>query len=162
LINKGLFSSNTEMWGTPQALFNQLNDEFHFDLDVCAIKENAKCDKFFSPEDDGLKQSWYGKCFMNPPYGKEIKFWIEKAYNEILNNKNVNLVVALLPARTDTKYFHNYILSFSILNKNYNKILNKFESEIRFIKGRLKFNDGKGLSSGPAPFPSMIVIWKKI
>ena len=141
MINKGLFSSNTEMWGTPQLLFNQLNEEFHFDLDVCAIKENAKCEKFFSPEDDGLKQPWYGNCFMNPPYGSVIKFWIEKAYKESLYNEKVNIVVGLLPSRTDTKYFHSFI---------YNK------SEIRFIKGRLKFNDDKG----PAPFPSMIVIWK--
>jgi phage N-6-adenine-methyltransferase len=142
MINKGLFSSNTEMWGTPKLLFNKLNEEFHFDLDVCAVKENAKCEKFFSPEDDGLNQSWFGNCFINPPYGKDIKFWIEKSYKEALYNENVNVVVGLLPARTDTQYFHNYI---------YNK------AEIRFIKGRLKFNDGKG----SAPFPSMIVIWRK-
>ena len=75
-----LFSSKTDMWETPQDLFDRLNQEFHFDLDVCATKENAKCPRFFSPQDDGLKQDWFGCCWMNPPYGKTIGQWVRKAY----------------------------------------------------------------------------------
>ena len=76
----GMFSSKTDMWETPQDLFDRLNHEFHFTLDVCAIPENAKCSNFFSPENDGLSQEWFGTCWMNPPYGKEIGKWVKKAY----------------------------------------------------------------------------------
>lgn len=139
MINKGLFTSNTVEWATPQALFDELNKEFNFTLDPCATPDNAKCKKFFTKADNGLKQDWGGeRVFCNPPYGQEIRDWVEKAYNE---NKKGVFVVMLIPARTDTKYFHKYI---------YNK------HEIRFIKGRLHFNDGKS----PAPFPSMIVIMR--
>lgn len=137
-INKGLFTSTTGVWATPQKVFDDLTTEFNFVLDVCATSENAKCENFFSPEQDGLNQKWYGPAFMNPPYGKEITKWIKKAYEE---SKNGILVVGLLPARTDTKYFHNYIYG---------------KAEIRFIKGRLKFGDSKN----SAPFPSMIVVWR--
>ena len=130
-----MFSSKTDVWATPQDFFDKINLEFNLDLDVCAIPENAKCEKFFSPEQDGLKQEWDGNCWMNPPYGKEIGKWVKKAY------ESKSLVVALLPARTDTKWFHDYIYG---------------KTEIRFIKGRLKF----GGSSNSAPFPSMLVIWR--
>lgn len=133
-----MFSSKTDMWATPQAFFDQLNEEFHFTVDVCAIPENAKCEKFFTPEINGLKQEWEGVCWCNPPYGREIGKWVEKAY--IASTWGAT-VVMLLPARTDTKWFHEYI---------YNK------SEIRFVKGRLKF----GNSKTAAPFPSMVVIFK--
>lgn len=140
MINKGLFSSNTNEWATPQAFFDELNKEFNFTLDPCATQENAKCKKFFTKEQNGLLQDWNGETvFCNPPYAREIGKWVEKAYNE---NKRGATVVLLIPARTDTRYFHDYI---------YN------QHEIRFIKGRLKFNDGKN----PAPFPSMVVIMKK-
>jgi len=138
VITKGMMSSNTDEWATPKLFFKELNDEFQFDLDPCASKENHKCKKYFTKEDDGLKQNWGGyRVFCNPPYGKEISKWVEKAYLENKNNKT--FVVMLLPARTDTKWFHNYI---------YNR------HKIIFIKGRLKFNDGKQ----SAPFPSMLVI----
>ena len=138
MITKGMMSSNTDEWATPKLFFKELNDEFQFDLDPCASKENHKCKKYFTKEDDGLKQNWGGyRVFCNPPYGKEISKWVEKAYLENKNNKT--FVVMLLPARTDTKWFHNYI---------YNR------HKIIFIKGRLKFNDGKQ----SAPFPSMLVI----
>lgn len=134
-----MFSSKDMTWETPIELFNKLNDEFNFTLDVCALKETAKCDKFFSPEIDGLKQDWSNNvCWMNPPYGRQIQLWLEKAYNESL--KDSTTVVCLIPSRTDTKYWHNYCMN---------------ASEIRFIKGRLKF----GNSKNSAPFPSAIIIF---
>ena len=134
-----MFSSKDMTWETPIELFNKLNDEFNFTLDVCALKETAKCDKFFSPEIDGLKQDWSNNvCWMNPPYGRQIQLWLEKAYNESL--KDNTTVVCLIPSRTDTKYWHNYCMN---------------ASEIRFIKGRLKF----GNSKNSAPFPSAIIIF---
>lgn len=137
MINKGLFTSNTNLWSTPQCLFEELNKEFHFTLDPCSTHENAKCKKHYTKEENGLVQDWSNNIvFMNPPYGREIGKWVEKAYN------SNTTVVCLLPSRTDTRWFHKYI---------YNK------SEIRFIKGRLKFGDSKN----SAPFPSMIVIFRK-
>lgn len=130
-----MFSSATDLWETPQDFFDILNDEFHFDIDVCALPENAKCGKFYSPEDDGLSKKWGGTCWCNPPYGRKIGEWVKKA------SESNATVVMLLPARTDTKWFHDYI---------YHK------AEIRFIKGRLKF----GNSKNSAPFPSMIVIFR--
>ena len=133
------FSSKTDDWSTPQAFFDELDKEFHFTLDPCCTKENAKCKKYFTKEDDGLKQSWGGHTvFCNPPYGRAIKDWVKKAHDEA---KGINTkVVMLIPARTDTKYFHEYIYG---------------KAEIRFIKGRLKFGDSKN----SAPFPSMIVMF---
>ena len=140
MINKGMMSSNSNEWATPIKFFEELNKEFKFTLDPCATKENAKCEKYFTKEDDGLTKNWSGeRVFCNPPYGREIPYWVKKCYEE--NKLNNTFIVMLIPARTDTSYFHDYI---------YNK------QEIRFIRGRLKFNDGKN----PAPFPSMIVIFK--
>ena len=134
-----MFSSKTDLWATPQDLFDELNAEFGFTLDVCALPENAKCEKYYTPDIDGLKQDWNGICWCNPPYGRQIGKWVEKAY---ISAKIGGVeTVMLLPARTDTKWFHEFI---------YNK------AEIRFLKGRLKF--GGALNS--APFPSMIVIFK--
>lgn len=118
-----MFSSKTDLWETPQELFDQLDDEFHFNLDVCALSENAKCAAYYTPEQDGLKQPWYGRCWCNPPYGRNIGEWVRRAHLAACAG---NLVVMLLPARTDTRWFHDYIYQ----NKN---------AEIRFIKGRLKF-----------------------
>lgn len=139
-MDKVLFSSNKEEWETPQELFDRLNNEFHFDLDVCAISENSKCKKYYTPSDDALRQPWIGCVWCNPPYGRKIGSWIKKAHEE--HEKHGSTIVMLLPARTDTKWFHEYI---------YNK------QEIRFIKGRLKF----GNSKNSAPFPSMIVVFEK-
>lgn len=135
-INKVLYSSENEVWETPQDLFNMLDDEFHFDIDVCATPENAKCSKFFSPLDDGLAQDWQGVCWMNPPYGKKIGAWMKKAMEA------ETTVVCLVPSRTDTKWWHEYAMK---------------ASEIRFIKGRLKFGDSKN----SAPFPSAIIVFGK-
>lgn len=136
MMNQSLFSSNSPEWETPPALFSIFDDQYHFTLDVCATKANAKCKRFFSPEDDGLAQDWSGeRCWMNPPYGREIINWVEKAWME-----TEALVVALLPARTDTKWFHEYVYG---------------QSEIIFWRGRLRF---VGAASS-APFPSMICVY---
>lgn len=135
-----MFSSRTDNWATPTDLFNKLNEEFHFNLDPCASADNHKCDRYFTKEQDGLKQNWGGnRVFCNPPYGKEINKWVLKCSEE--SKKNNTLVVMLIPARTDTRWFHDYIYG---------------KAEIRFLKGRLKF----GGSKNPAPFPSMIVVFK--
>jgi phage N-6-adenine-methyltransferase len=134
-----MFSSESSEWATPQEFYNELNKEFHFTLDPCATVENAKCDKFYTINEDGLKQDWGGETvFCNPPYGREIGKWVKKAYEE---SQKGCTVVCLLPARTDTRWFHDYILG---------------KAEIRFIKGRLKFGGHKNA----APFPSMIVIYR--
>ena len=141
MINTELmFSSKTDQWETPQYLFDELNDEFGFDLDVCADESNHKCTKYYTREQDGLKQDQNGVVWCHPPYGREIGKWVERAYYQ--NIKYNNYSVMLLPARTDTKWFHNYIY--------YDK------AEIRFIRGGLKFGNAKN----SAPFPSMIVIYK--
>jgi len=138
---KTMLSSNSVEWSTPQDFFDELNKEFNFTLDPCATKENTKCPKFYNKEQDGLKQNWDKEIvFCNPPYGSEIKNWVKKA------SEAVGVVVMLIPARTDTRYFHEYIYK-------------KPNVEIRFIKGRLNFN-GLQKGSGSAPFPSMIVIFK--
>lgn len=134
------FSSKSNEWTTPQHLFDELNQEFNFTLDPCATEENAKCSKHFTIEDDGLSKDWSNDVvFMNPPYGREIKKWIKKAYEESLNGATV---VCLIPARTDTMYWHDFIFDKA--------------DDIRFLKGRLKFGNGKN----SAPFPSAIVIYK--
>ena len=140
-MNKELmFSSKTDMWATPQEFYDKLNDEFNFTLDPCATEDNAKCDNFFTVDDDGLKQDWSGNIvFCNPPYGRAIKEWVKKSYEESL--KNNTTVVMLIPSRTDTIYFHEFIYG---------------KAEIRFIKGRLKFGDAKN----SAPFPSIVVIYR--
>ncbi|MCD8905911.1 phage N-6-adenine-methyltransferase [Staphylococcus chromogenes] len=135
------FSSKTNEWATPQYLFDELNKEFNFTLDPCATRENAKCNQYFTVKENGLMQDWSKDVvFMNPPYGREIKYWIKKAYEESLEGATV---VCLIPARTDTTYWHEYIFNNA--------------HEIRFLKGRLKFGD----SNNSAPFPSAVVIYKK-
>lgn len=130
-----MFSSKSELWETPQEFFDELNREFGFQTDVCALPENAKCEAFYTPEQDGLSQEWTGVCWCNPPYGRQIGEWVRKAA------ESEATVVMLIPARTDTKWFHDYILP---------------NAEIRFIKGRLKF----GGSKNSAPFPSMVCIFR--
>lgn len=132
-------SSNTNEWATPIKTFQELDAEFHFNLDPCATHENHKCDKYYTIEEDGLQQDWGGqRVFCNPPYGRVIGDWVRKCYEE--SQKPDTVVVMLIPARTDTAYFHDYI---------YHKA-----KEIRFVRGRLHFNE-----AGPAPFPSMIVVF---
>ena len=135
-----MFSSKDQTWETPQNLFDKLDKEFNFTLDVCATDETAKCNNYFTPKENGLIQEWKGNCWMNPPYGREIGIWIKKAWEE---SKKGTKVVCLIPARTDTKYWHEYIFTYA--------------AEIRFIKGRIKF----GNSKNSAPFPSALVIFDK-
>lgn len=140
--NKVMFSSKKEDWETPQDFFDKLNEEFHFTLDAAASLENAKCANYFTKEQDGLAKSWGGQVvWLNPPYGRYTTgLWVKKAYEE--HQRTGCTVVMLLPARTDTIWFHNYILG---------------KAEIWFVKGRLKFGGGKD----PAPFPSLVAIMKK-
>lgn len=140
------FKSNDQTWETPIDFFNELDKEFGFTLDPCCTKETAKCSKYFTEKEDGLIQDWSDEIvFMNPPYGREIKNWIKKAHDEFLRGATV---VALIPSRTDTKYWHTYIFPLYYENK----------IQIRFLKGRLKF--GNAVNS--APFPSALVIFKQI
>ena len=137
---KALFTSNSDEWKTPLELYTRLNKRYKFTLDPCSTKENHLCDKYYTKEENGLCKSWKGETvFVNPPYS-EIKLWVEKCYKEYETNGTT--VVMLIPSRTDTRYFHDYI---------YHK------AEIEFIKGRLHFNNSKN----GAPFPSMIVIYER-
>ena len=134
-----MFSSKTDMWSTPQKFYDKLNEEFSFNLDPCSTNKNNKCEKHFTIDDDGLKQDWQGfTVFCNPPYGRVLKDWVKKCHDESL--KPNTRVVMLIPARTDTIYFHKYIYNIAT---------------IRFLKGRLKFGDCKN----SAPFPSMVVVF---
>lgn len=135
-----LYSSASEEWATPQELFDELNKEFRFTLDPCSTDENAKCKKHYTKAENGLIQDWTGETvFINPPYGRRIEPWIIKAYEHFVGG---GTSVLLLPARTDTKWFHRWIYG---------------KAEIRFIRGRVKY----GGSKVNAPFPSMIVIYRK-
>ena len=136
-FSKGMFSSKTDDWATPQQFFNNINKKYNFDVDVCATPVNAKCSRYFTKKQDGLKQKWDGKCWCNPPYGRAIGLWLEKAYKSSVLGA---IVICLVPARTDTKWWNNWAV----------------KGDIKFIKGRLKFSDlGK-----PAAFPSAIIIFK--
>jgi phage N-6-adenine-methyltransferase len=125
-------------WSTPLDLFRDLDAEFHFDLDVCALPENAKCPRYFTPADDGLAQRWIGNCFCNPPYGRTIGDWMRKAWEE--SQAGAAVVACLVPARTDTVWWHDYAT----------------RGEVRLLKGRIKFG---GVRSG-APFPSAVVVFR--
>ena len=134
------YSGNSTAWETPQNFYERLNNAYQFDLDPCATSETAKCENYFTEEDDGLLQSWSRhRAFVNPPYGREISKWVKKAYEEGL--KPHTTVVCLLPSRTDTKWWHDYCMK---------------ANEIYFVKGRLKF----GNSKNAAPFPSAVVVFR--
>lgn len=138
IMHRDVFASSaTCEWATPQELFDRLNAQYHFETDVCATAENAKCGKFYTKEQDGMKQDWRGVCWMNPPYGKEIGKWMEKAYTE--SRTAGATVVCLVPARTDTAWWHDYAM----------------KGNITFLRGRLKFGGCKN----SAPFPSAIVVF---
>lgn len=139
-MNEALLSSQSSEWETPSDLFEALDDIFHFDLDVCATAENAKCKRYFTKADNGLEQEWTGTCWMNPPYGREISAWVRKAFYQAKRGKTI---VALLPARTDTKWWHDYCVSHEII----------------FLKGRVKFLQSKKQSFN-APFANAIVVFR--
>lgn len=138
-LNAGMMSSTTDEWATPQDFFDGLNQELGFGLDVCATAENAKCDAYYTKKQNGLAQAWHkaaAVCWMNPPYGRQIGAWMKKAYEE---SQKGATVVCLVPARTDTAWWHDYAMRGSV----------------RFVRGRLKFGGAKN----SAPFPSAVVIF---
>jgi len=136
-INRGMLTSNTDQWATPQKFFDAWNAlRGPFDIDVCADESNAKCAVYFDEAADGLAQQWIGRCWMNPPYGRDIGKWMKKAYESAGNG---TVVVCLVPARTDTKWWHDYAM----------------KGDITFIRGRLKF----GTAINSAPFPSAVVVF---
>ncbi len=139
MIGKALFSSERIDWETPAEIYDPLNDEFFFTLDPCCTRANQKCLHGFTEEEDGLSQEWHGNVYMNPPYGRQIIDWVKKAYEESQTNQ-VGVVIGLLPVRTDTRWFHDWVYG---------------KAEIRFLKGRIKFVG----APASAPFPSMVVIW---
>ena len=136
-MNEVHFSSKAVEWETPQDLFDELDEYFCFDLDVCATPENAKCSHYYTQKDNGLSKAWIGTCWMNPPYGREIGKWVAHAYERSLFGATV---VCLLPARTDTRWWHDYCT----------------KGEITFLKGRLKFSNAEF----NAPFPNAIVVFR--
>ena len=138
-MNDGLFSSESSEWATPQDFFDELDRMFDFQLDVAANAENAKCARFFTKKENGLIQEWANRNWMNPPYGKTISEWVKKADQEAEKGK---LTVALLPARTDTAWFHDFCAKWHCV----------------FLRGRIKFERKMG-AAGTAPFPSMIVFF---
>ena len=146
---RGTLFSSTEKthdggeWETPADFFKTLDDEFHFSLDACATTENAKCATFYTKEQDGLSQPWRGVVFCNPPYGREIGKWLAKGIDAAAGGATV---VFLIHARTDTRWFHRYVYNLA--------------DDIRFIKGRLKFEHKDGRKQS-APFPSMVVVYRQ-
>lgn len=139
MVDDVMFSSDKSDWETPDWLFNRLNDEFHFDLDVCASSNNAKIPNYLSEKEDALTSHWFGTCWMNPPYGRKISEWLAYAFYQAW--KGSCTVVCLIPARTDTRWWWNMVR----------------HGDVRFLKGRLKFKGGEH----SAPFPSAIVIFRK-
>ena len=139
MLNQALLTSRSHEWSTPQGLFDALDRSYHFTLDPCATPDNAKCERYFTKTNDGLKQKWTGRVFMNPPYGRCIAKWVRKAFEE--TQRNAELVLCLLPARTDTRWWHEYCM----------------QGQITFIKGRLKF----GKANNSAPFPSALVLFER-
>jgi phage N-6-adenine-methyltransferase len=132
------FSSETDVWSTPDWLFTMLDKEFHFTCDVCADDTNAKCPAYFTKDVDGISQKWTGVCWCNPPYGAEIPLWVQKAFEASLYGATV---VCLLPARVDTRWWHRFVMD---------------KAEIRYLPGRLKFGGEKN----SAPFPSAVVVFR--
>lgn len=134
MLNASLYSSDKQDWETPQSLFDALKREFRFTLDVCATEHNAKCKRFFTPEDDGLAQVWRGVVWMNPPYGRGIDRWVKKAHESGV------VCVCLLPVRSDTRWWHTHVMQ---------------ASEVRLLTKRLSF----GGSKNKAPFPAAIIVF---
>lgn len=137
-----MLSSDKMDWATPRAFYDALDAEFGFTVDVCAEEWNAKHERFWTVQDDSLSISWGGEvCFMNPPYGREIGKRVAKAHQEAQRGATV---VALIPARTDTAYWHDHIQG---------------KAEVRFVRGRIKFERPDG-ARDPAPFPSAVIVWR--
>jgi site-specific DNA-methyltransferase (adenine-specific) len=141
MVDRVLFTSDKEDWATPQDFYDAADKIFDFDLDPCATNENAKCPFYYTKEIDGLKEPWFGNVWVNPPYGRNVKEWVKKGYDEV-QKENAKTVVILLPARTETRYWNEYCVK---------------ADEIWFIKGRLRFEG----ANNSAPFPSVLVVFNK-
>ena len=147
MVSKVLFSSNKSDWETPPELFDKLDKEFHFDLDICATNQNTKCVRFLSANalhpEVGWKVLSNRAIFMNPPYGRQVGQWVRKAYEE---SRKGATVVCLLPSRTDVEWWHDFVIAG--------------KAEVRFLRGRVRFLlDGVAMKAG-APFPSAVVIFR--
>ena len=140
-MTKGLTSTGNIVAETPKYLFDRISSIFNFSLDVCALPENAKCENYYTPKDDGLSKPWRGGVWCNPPYGREISSWVKKAYEESQKEYN-SFVLMLLPARTDTRWWWEYVQG---------------KATLFFIKGRVKFGD----HNVGAPFPSVLALYMK-
>lgn len=140
-MTKGLTSTGNIVAETPKYLFDKISSIFNFSLDVCALPENAKCENYYTPKDDGLSKPWMGGVWCNPPYGREISSWVKKAYEESQKEYN-SFVLMLLPARTDTKWWWDWVQG---------------KATLFFIKGRVKFGD----HNVGAPFPSVLALYMK-
>ena len=140
-MTKGLTSTGNIVAETPKYLFDKISSIFNFSLDVCALPENAKCENYYTPKDDGLSKPWRGGVWCNPPYGREISSWVKKAYEESQKEYN-SFVLMLLPARTDTRWWWDWVQG---------------KATLFFIKGRVKFGD----HNVGAPFPSVLALYMK-
>lgn len=142
MVSKTMYSSASVEWATPQDLFDRLNAKYRFTLDVCATTENAKCSRYFTPEQNGLEQEWgVDRVWCNPPYGRNIGDWVRRCSGAGFEvRQRPELAVMLLPARTDTRWWHDFVIPYG---------------RVEFIRGRLKFGGAKNA----APFPSAIVVF---
>jgi phage N-6-adenine-methyltransferase len=143
-FNSGLFTSAADDWTTPDEFFARLNEEFSFTLDPCCYAENAKCEHYFTKADDGLRQVWRGRVFMNPPYGRAIGAWVRKAFESAQTTADV--VVILVPARTCSRWWHDYCMR---------------AAEIRLVCGRIQFGGQDPEKGHNAPFPSAVVVFRR-
>ena len=140
-MTSGMTATGNIVASTPKEFFDRLSNVFNFTLDVCALPENAKCKDYYTPDDDGLSNPWRGGVWCNPPYGREISAWVRKGYEESRKDYN-NFVLMLLPARTDTKWWWDWVQG---------------KAQLFFVKGRIRFNEGRA----GAPFPSVLALYMK-
>jgi site-specific DNA-methyltransferase (adenine-specific) len=141
-----MFTSDRMDWATPQSFFDLVNAEFEFTLDAAAELHNAKCQNFLTEAEDALMCSWEGVVWCNPPYGRSIADWVRKGYSEAQPERlggSGSTVVMLIPARTDTAYWHDYVMK---------------AAEVRLVRGRLVFGSGEARAN--APFPSALVVFR--
>lgn len=143
-IHEGMFTSSADDWTTPDDFYQLLDSEFGFTLDPCCYAETAKCARYFTKEDDGLRQDWTGSVFMNPPYGREIGAWVRKAYEAAQTTADV--VVCLIPSRTCSQWWHRYCMR---------------AAEIRLVCGRLRFGGQKPEKDHDAPFPNAVIVFRR-
>jgi phage N-6-adenine-methyltransferase len=161
-------------WRTPKWFYDSLNIIFKFDLDPCTTKDNPlNTPHFFTEEDDGLKQSWFGNVFVNPPYGYNelpngkrggeylLEKWVRKAWNEIVFNDKVKNIVLLVPAAVSTKWFHQYVWN-DATNMTYQSVKDGYLTDLAFPDKRIQYLDETGKKKQSPRFDSMIITYSKI